>query len=347
MPLARIITRNPQDAFAVSEYLRSQGYTVETVSPEEFRVTPAELELNLGRRGSGRALEYAKALVESRLGAAQAQTEAPAAPEPPQPQKTKIAVAYDSVGRPVEFAEEKLPDRRQEPGSTRKALASLLNRVTVSVRDFPQRRAEQRARKLEVGLARRREQKLARERARQEMEQRRAEAELAEQRLQEQIAAEQQAAQERARAAALHEARIVAEREAARQQHTELAVGEKPAPQQLTGRSPEPAPPFVARRRRPSLAILRTVIATAFGAGLLLLLGFVAYSNRRPASPLLPGALMMNTSVKQEVPFGPVTLTPAAASKPSPVAVVPNTSRVGPTARVPRRKPQPLLRPQN
>ena len=46
MPLARIITRNPQDAFAVSEYLRSEGYTVETVSPAEFRITPAEIELD-------------------------------------------------------------------------------------------------------------------------------------------------------------------------------------------------------------------------------------------------------------------------------------------------------------
>jgi len=188
-------------------------------------------------------------------------------------------------------------------------------------------------------LARRREQELGRERARQERERQRMEAELAARRRQEQIAAERQAEQEWARVAALREASMVAEREAARQQHCDLAVAEKPAPQQLTGRNPEPALPL-ARRRRGALLILRRIVATAFGAGLLLLLGFVAYSNRRPASPLSPGALMMSTSVKQEVPFGPVTITPpAAAPKPSSVAAVPKSSLVRPTARVPRRKP--------
>jgi len=76
----------------------------------------------------------------------------------------------------------------------------------------------------------------------------------------------------------------------------------------------------------------------AFGASLLLLLGFVAYANRRPASPLSPGALMLGTSVKQEVPFGPVTITPPA---PSPVAAIPKPSPARPSARVPRRGPQP------
>ena len=301
MPLARIITRTPQDVFAVSEYLRSQGYSVETVSPGEFRVTPAELELNLGRRGPGKALEYAKALVESHRGGAPTQIEAPAAPEPAQPQKAKTAIAYDIVGRPVAFADEEEPERRQESSRTRRALASLLSRVTEPVRDFQQRRAERRARKLEA-VTRRREQELARERARQEIERQRMEA--AERHRREQIAVEQRAEQERALAAAW---------------------------------------PFVARRRRASRVILRRAVVTAFGASLMLLLGFVAYVNRRPASPLSPGALMLNTSVKQEVPFGPVTIMPAAAApKPSPVAAIPKPSPARPSARVPRRGPQPI-----
>ena len=59
MPLARIITRSPQATILASEYLRSQGYMVETVSPGEFRVTPAEFELNLEKCGPQEALARA------------------------------------------------------------------------------------------------------------------------------------------------------------------------------------------------------------------------------------------------------------------------------------------------
>jgi hypothetical protein len=335
MPLARIITRNPQDAFAVSEYLRSEGYTVETVSPAEFRITPAELELDLSHCKKSEAVARAKAMVASRRGMAPLEQEAPAVPEPALPEKTKAPVAYDIVGRPVAFADEEEPERHQEPRGIRTPLAAWLNRVTAPVRDFRQRRAEQHALRLEAKSARRCEQELARERARQELERQRREA--AERHRQDQIAAEQQAEQERARVTALREARIAAEREAARQQQPESAVAEKPALRQLPARGPSPARPFVARRRRPAPVILRRIVATGFGAGLLLLLGFIAYANRRPASPLSPGALMLNGSVKQEVPFGPVTITPPTAgvkTKPSPVR---------PAAQTPRRKPQPVV----
>jgi len=357
MPLARLITRNPQDAFAVSEYLRSQGYTVETLSPGEFRITPAELELDLTRCGRSEAVDRARKLVESQRGVAQAQSEAPAVSEPPQPRKAKTPVAYDIVGRPVAFADEEEPGRGQNPNRTGRVLASLFSRVTAPVRDFQQRHAERRGLKLDAEMARRRERDLARQRARQEMERRRAEAELAERRRQEQIAADQQAEQERARAALVRAAGISATREAARQkqiepaaaeepaeqQRTEPASAENPVRQQLPVRRPEPAQPFVARRR-PWLVVLRRAAATALGASLVALVGFVAYANRRPASPLSPGALMLSASVKQEVPFGPVTITPpATAPNPSPVAaVLTKTSPVvRPTARMTRRKPLP------
>ena len=70
MSLARIITRNTQAAFAVSEYLRSEGYIVATVSPGEFRITPAELELDLNHCKKSEAVARAKALVASRRGMA-------------------------------------------------------------------------------------------------------------------------------------------------------------------------------------------------------------------------------------------------------------------------------------
>ena len=332
MPLARIITRNPQDAFAASEYLRSEGYTVETVSPAEFRITPAELELDLSHCKKTEGVARAKAMVSSRRGADPAEQEAPAVPEPALPEKTKAPVAYDIVGRPVAFADEEEPERQPRPRSTRNALASLLSRLSAPVRELQQRSAERRALKLEAEQERRREQELARERARQEMERRRVEAELAEQRRQEQVAAEQQAEQERARAALVRDATISTAGEAARHQQAETVASENPVEhqqtepplaenlvrQQLPVR--RPAQSFVARGRTSTL--LGRAAATALGVSLVALLGFVAYANRRPASPLSPGALMMNGSIKQDVPFGPVTITPPAAAAPKPSPVV-------------------------
>jgi hypothetical protein len=378
MPLARIITRNPQDAVAVSDYLRSEGFTVETVSPAEFRITPAELELNLDRCRRGEAVDCAKALVESRRCAVLAQTEAPPVPEPAQPPKAKKPVAYDITGRPVEFADEEAAERRQEPNRTARALVSGLagawQAVTGPVRELRQQRKERFTLKLEAGLARkreeiRREEDLARERMRQEMERQREETELAERRRQ--VAAEEA---ERARVAALHEAMIAAEPEAACQQPSrqasppesfpevaaeavndnmslhsppaELAPQGKPAvaenavPQQPPHRVAERTRPFGVRQQRAPAATLRRVVATAFGASLLLLLGFVAYANRRPASPLSPGALMREGLLKQDVPFGAATITPpAAAPKPSPIA----TRKTSPAVRPANRKPATAL----
>jgi len=356
MSLARIITRNPQGALAVSEYLRSEGYTVETVSPAEFRITPAELELDLSHCKKTEAVARAKAMVASRRDMAPVEHEAPAAPERTLPEEMRVPVAYDIVGRPVAFAGEEVSERQQGPRSRRNALASLLNRLTGFVRDFRQRRAEQQALRLKAGLARRREQALARERAQQEMERRRAEAELAEQRRREQVAAERLAEQQRAQAALVRQAGISAAPELAHQKQAEAAAPEGlPEPPQvqpvavavprgkLAAARPNPARPFVARRRA-SNVILRRAAATALGAGLLLVLGFVAYANRRPASPLSPGALMMNGSINQEVPFGPVTIMPpTAVSKGSSLAAVPaKTSPVmRPATRASRGKPRP------
>ncbi len=124
MPLARIITRTPQDAVGASEYLRSLGYTVETVSPEEFRVTPAELELNLDRCGAAEAVERALALVESGAAVA-AEMETLPAPEPAPPQKAKVPIAYDITGQPVEFADQAEIESRPKDVGVRRALAAV------------------------------------------------------------------------------------------------------------------------------------------------------------------------------------------------------------------------------
>ncbi len=283
MPLARIITRTPEDAIAASEYLLSQGYTVETVSPGEFHISPTEIELNLDRCRPNEAVDRAKALVESQRMAVQAQAEVAAAPEPAQPQTAKIPVAYDITGRPVEFADEEEPERRQKPDRIGRALASLLSRVKAPAREFRRKRAEERTLKLEAELARE----------------------------QEEIRREEELARE-------------------------------PVRQQPPQRSPEPTRPSPMRRRRAPIAISRKAVAIAFGASLALLLGFVTYANRRPASPLSPGALMKDGWVKQDVPFGAATITPPAAAAPKLSSVAP-TTKTSPAVRRANQKPSASL----
>jgi hypothetical protein len=45
MPLARIFTRNPERTSALSRELHEQGYTVETVNPDQAQLTPADVEI--------------------------------------------------------------------------------------------------------------------------------------------------------------------------------------------------------------------------------------------------------------------------------------------------------------
>jgi hypothetical protein len=441
MPLARIITRNPQDTIDASEYLRSLGYTVETVSPGEFRVTPAEFEINLDKCPSEKALERAKALLEARLG----KVAAPEVANQPQPQKPKIPIAYDIVGRPVEFAdeEEPAPDRRQKPNSATTALVSMFARAKQAIgagimgagqslrtrlHNFQHDRAEQRALKLEAELAQEREEirheeELARERVRQEIERQRWEGELAERHRQEQIEAEKAAdehrriaadkvaaeqrererieaeraatlaaqreharidaerqseqerfatEEERARVAAQHEALMETERQAAQQPTTEQPLTPQ-SPKQVASVAAEdplsrvPSPvqrtpvrkpqslaealhwppqgaqfslPRLVRHRRGPISISGKAVAAGLGASFVLLLGFIAYANRRPASPLTPWDLLHNHSIRQEVPFGAATIPGApVAARPAAPAVKRPTTKASPAVRSSPRKP--------
>jgi hypothetical protein len=88
---------------------------------------------------------------------------------------------------------------------------------------------------------------------------------------------------------------------------------------------------LAVRRWRAPVLPSGKALAIASAAGFLLLLGFVAYVNRRPASPLAPGASLMNGSVKQAAPSGPATIAPPAAT--------PNPSLVPPANTVPAVRP--------
>jgi hypothetical protein len=86
MPLARIITRTPAQLAALSEYLRTRGYTVELVEPGTLRTSAAELEMDLDGCTAEEAMSRATRAAE---GAQQ-----------------RRAIAYDITGRPVAFADE-------------------------------------------------------------------------------------------------------------------------------------------------------------------------------------------------------------------------------------------------
>jgi len=89
---------------------------------------------------------------------------------------------------------------------------------------------------------------------------------------------------------------------------------------------------LAVQRWRAPVWIPRNLLVAMSAIVLLLLLAFAAYAFRRPASPLAPGALLLNQNVKQNTPFGPVTITPSAAlSKPSPVPPANTAPAVRPT----------------
>ena len=59
MPVARIYTRFPDEATGLAERLRARGYTIELVDPGDFRVTPADIEIQLDRLKTGEAMAAA------------------------------------------------------------------------------------------------------------------------------------------------------------------------------------------------------------------------------------------------------------------------------------------------
>ncbi len=66
MPLARIVARQPSDAAALAEYLRTQGFEVETVEPGAAASAAADLEIDLERVPAEAALARAAQLAEER-----------------------------------------------------------------------------------------------------------------------------------------------------------------------------------------------------------------------------------------------------------------------------------------
>src|SRR5690349_19175725 len=60
MPLARIVTRFPEDAHALAADLRQRGYEVETAAPGHEPDTPAALKIVLEEWDASTALDHAE-----------------------------------------------------------------------------------------------------------------------------------------------------------------------------------------------------------------------------------------------------------------------------------------------
>jgi len=77
---------------------------------------------------------------------------------------------------------------------------------------------------------------------------------------------------------------------------------------------------LAAQQWRAPVWMPRNLLVAAAAVVFLLLLGFGVYAFRRPASPLAPGALLLNQNAKQTVPFDSTAITQPA---PAPSLVTP------------------------
>jgi hypothetical protein len=234
-------------------------------------------------------------------------------------------------------------------------------------------RERRRQAEVEAGMAwvRERQARLAAERdeeqKRGEQERRaREEGEVRHRERQAQIAAQREA-EERARAEAERErARVAAEQEAAMAAECARAATQA-QPQPVEPPRSEPVPDALpTRRQRPDIApwhspsssapVSQTpwyqerdrdwkkAFAVAAGVVILVMLGIMAYGNRRPASPLSAGEVLRQNAIEQQSPFGPARLKPQASPARPAVAVPhapPTAAQAAAAQRPSPRKPDP------
>jgi hypothetical protein len=181
----------------------------------------------------------------------------------------------------------------------------------------------------------------AQDQRRREQERRtRAEAEAGEHERQAQIAAQREAEErtrieaqrERERTAAEREAAVVAERERARaaaeaeqverarwaSAHAGGSGSQRPWPDVLPWHSPSSSAPLShAGWQREQDGDWKKAFALAASVIILVMLGMMAYGNRRSASPLSLGEILRQNAIQQQAPFGPATVKPQVAPEPS------------------------------
>ena len=144
----------------------------------------------------------------------------------------------------------------------------------------------------------------------------------------------------RERSVARHQSRAAARRRFAghsRRESVPLPEARPYHPRPAAPVAPMPAPAPMQRRRSLSAREREWVTAAVFSGALALavMLAWVA-ANRRPASPLPAAVLMRSNSMEQQVPFGPVKLTPPVMPVVVPSPVVAPTQAPAQTQPAPK-----------
>lgn len=345
MPVARIYTRFAEEAAPLIGRLRARGYTIEIVDPGHFRVTPADLEVELERLATPEALASAARFARER-----------------------DAEVFVAAGLPLDEAAAQALRGAAAPRGN--ALREGLKRLIAPFRrlgaEVHAGRKARRQRNLDVELAKETErEQLAEQKAAARAERARREQEAAERERVEQEAAQARRREEEARRARERETELARQREeaerrrvaqAAREREEESAreqraERERRYQEDARRRAAELAALQEAKRRNAGLARLaaggpaaarrdqaahgaaaryagesrmaratKRGFAAAAGLATLVALGWGAYQNRTPAAPLSNQQRVRGEAIQQDVPFGAATIKPQPRTTAAPKA---------------------------
>ena len=351
MPLARVITRSPDDASAIHEYLVEHGYRVEFADPSALNLEPADLEINLERLPLDEGLRLASEWAES--AGADVYVASGAVPMLVEPEPARESAGPPEISSyvPLAFhqaeeqqaAEAPVPKSEvvretivQAAGIVADSLHETKDAVSQSFNDMKQRFVRAREERApEPSRLERWNRALAERRAaRQERKAR--EREMV--RLQ-----RQQRAEREARAAAM--ARDLREQRAREMASKPTMVASVATPQparpslQAAAERRVSAPRRDSHRHDEGSEYWRGAFSGAAVVAVILMVAWVTLGTTHP-----PASGTTSGHVKQDVPFGPVTLTPSAAPARPATPVPQSDSAQLPAARAvtPAPKPAPV-----
>lgn len=317
MALARIITRHPQEAGLVEEQLRARGYTVETVSSDQTPANAADVEIFLETCAVENALQRAAELASA------ADAEVFLTPGIFESAQQQSAAAGPEVvlPEPVNGLEPPLVKREAQPRTPQSERPVAESQPIIARTPWQAEPAAERGNVLKdvvavfaaavINLAARTGKSLSYVGVRVRQYARELSARTSE--LRELLRYRLQGWQRR-RNAELASRRMAAARRTA----TRMAAA--PRREQVTPGAPLPQ---VRPKRLPVIRRTRERehewrVAAVF-SGVLAVAVMIAWAaaNRRPASPVPTSVLMKSSTLKQQVPFGPVTLPPPSMPTPT------------------------------
>jgi hypothetical protein len=300
MPLARIVTSNPEEVAYLCEYLRSRGYSIELVDPESLQSAAADLRLDCEGCSSEEALALGRDATE---GAGNG----------------RRVLAYDITGRPVEFADDEeavggksrafaeawqrlQSARLKVVERTRLSYGHLRERIADGRRSLDRYRTHYQQVRTQAA-AQAEESRRERQAQRQAFEAERSRRKLEQARRQAQIALERERLQAETRQ---------------HQQETRL----------VQETLPDPEPLRLPRRYRRDSDFQKAAVAAAVLA-LIAILGLGAYRNSLLRPHVSKRDLLRSEDVSQPVPFA-VATAPVGMSTTQPEVKVASVHRVSP-----------------